>query len=398
MKKKIKICFLADKHSLFDDRIYWKMAVSLNKRGFEVHYLLIGNRNEKGITKEGINYEILKLKTFSNNRYLNFVLKRLNPNNNYKRLFKKAATLNADIYHFHDLNINIIGKKIKNLPQSPIVIYDVHDPYSVNIKDYVGGKSNFRWLINLYANYIDSYEKINAKQYDFIITTEENLKNKFNKFLPREKVGVIYNYTYLHNFRKESEKIYDLIYCGGVTEFRGAIKIIEAIYILKQDIENIKMIFLGRIFSDKLKREMLQLIKKYNLQENIELKNNVPYQDVVRYYNQSKIGLGIFLPIETHKIILPIKLFEYMAMGLPIVASNFGHINNYVLKDKVGITINATKPYEIAKAVKTLLQNKKLYNVFKNNGIIAVEKKYSWSIMEKKLYSIYDKLLETRKK
>jgi len=398
MKKKIKICFLADKHGLFDDRIYWKMAVSLKKRGFEVHYLLIGNKNEKGVTKEGINYEILKIKTFSNNRYLNFVLKRLNPKNNYKLLFKKAAVLKADIYHFHDLNINKIGLKIKKLPHKPIVIYDVHDPFAVNIKDYVANQSNLKWFANLYANYINRFEKNNAKNYDFIITTEVHLKKDFQKYLPSKKVDIIYNYTYLHNFRKDTEIKYDLIYCGGITEFRGAIKIIEAIRILKIDFEKIRMIFLGTIFSNKLKEDMLKLIKKYNLQENIELKNNIPYHDVASYYNQSKIGLGIFLPIETHKIILPIKLFEYMAFGLPIVASNFGHINNYILKDNVGLTIDATSPKEIAKAVKILLQNKKLYNTFKNNGIDAVEKKYSWSLMEKKLFLIYDELLESRKR
>jgi len=373
------------------------MAVSLKKNGFEVYYLLIGNKNEKGITKEGINFEMLKLKTFSQNRYLNFVLKRLNPNNNYKKLYKKAASLHADIYHLHDLNIIKIGKRIKDLSHKPIIIYDVHDPFSVNIKDYVGGQTNFKWIINLYAKYINRFEKNKAKHYDLIITTEENLKNEFQKYLPRNKVAIIYNYTYLHNFRTESIKKYDLIYCGGITEYRGAIKIIEAIHILKQDFKNMKMIFLGTIFSAKLKEKMLHLIQKYDLEKNIELKNNVPYHDVVKYYNQSKIGLGIFLPIETHKIILPIKLFEYMAMGLPIVASNFGHIHNYVLNDKVGVTVNSNKPNEIAKAVKELLLNEKLYNSCKNNGIKAVEKKYAWSTMEKKLLLTYYELLKSRK-
>ena len=387
---------MADKHDLFDDRIYWKMAVSLRERGYDVYYLLIGDEVKKGITKEGIKYEILKIKTFSKNRYLNFILKNLNPNNNYKKLLDKAKEINADVYHFHDLWINKIGKRLKLLPQKPSVIYDVHDPFAINIKDYVGGQSKIKWLINLYADYIDHWEKRCAKQYDFIITTEENVRDRFRKVLPVEKVNVIYNYTYLHEYRKDMPKKYNLIYCGGITKFRGAIEIIEAVRILKQDFKDLKMIFLGPIFLKELKEKMIGLIKKYDLTDNIIIKNSVSYHEVIWYYNQSKIGLGIFLPIKTHKIILQIKIFEYMAMGLPIVGSNFGHINDYILKDKVGITVNPTNPEKIAEAVKELLQNEELYNEFKTNGINAVEKKYTWSIMENKLFSIYDKLLAER--
>mgnify|MGYP000179802136 CR=1 FL=1 len=47
---------------------------------------------------------------FDQNKYLNFIFKRINPFNNYKKLFKLVSDLNADIYHFHDLWINRIGK------------------------------------------------------------------------------------------------------------------------------------------------------------------------------------------------------------------------------------------------------------------------------------------------
>ena len=149
MDKEIKICFIADKHNLYDDRIYWKMAVPLKKRGFDIYYLLIDNETEKGITKEGIKYEILKLKTFSKNRYLNFILKNLNPFNNYKKIFKKAKLINADIYHFHDLWINKIGKKLKRLEQKPVVIYDAREPYAEDYISYIKAKGVLKYFINV---------------------------------------------------------------------------------------------------------------------------------------------------------------------------------------------------------------------------------------------------------
>ena len=70
--KPIRICFLADRHDLYDDRIYWKMAVPLVNKGFQVHYVLIGKEASSGTTSEGVHFKVFKLKTFSENRFLNF--------------------------------------------------------------------------------------------------------------------------------------------------------------------------------------------------------------------------------------------------------------------------------------------------------------------------------------
>ena len=45
MKQTYTIVFLADLHTLYDDRIYWKQAISLVKNGYNVHYITIGDVN-----------------------------------------------------------------------------------------------------------------------------------------------------------------------------------------------------------------------------------------------------------------------------------------------------------------------------------------------------------------
>lgn len=311
-------------------------------------------------------------------------------------MFEAAAALNADVYHFHDLNINKIAPKLKNLEHRPIVIYDVRDPYAQNIKDYIGSKSLLRPFIHGYANYIDAWEKRCAKQYDLVIANEENLQAVFQKYITNEKVQVIYNYTNLQELRKEETKKYDLIYCGGVTEFRGAFQIIEAVRLLKRDIPLIKMLFLGNFFTATFKAQLESKIEQLHLQDHVILKDSVPYNKVADYYNQSKIGLGIFLPIPTHKIILQIKIFEYMAMGLPLIGSNFGHINDYIIKDQVGLVVNPKNANEIAEATKVLLTNKVLYDRYRSNGIEAVATKYHWGLMETKLVGLYEQLITQR--
>ncbi len=398
---KRKICFLADKHDLFDDRIYWKMAVPLKEKGYDVYYVLIRDEIKKGITKEGIKYDILKVKTFSKNRYLNFILKNINPSNNYKKLFKKATKINADVYHFHDLWINKIGKKLKSLPQKPVVIYDVHEPFAIDIKDDVGRHSKIKWLMNLYVNYIDSWEKKCAKRYDFIITTEENVRDSFRKVISDERVEVIYNFTDLYKDFTSiplKNKEYDFIYCGGATESRGVIKILEAVKIAKKNIPNIKVVFVGRYTPSTLKLKLQKFINSNDLKNNVQLIPFVKYAQVSDFYNKSKVGLITWQPAKALSIKMPIKIFEYMAFALPIIGSNFGHIKEYIKKENCGITVDPNSPEEISNAMITLLTDSNKYNVYSKNGRKATLEKYKWDFEFKRLIGFYTKALNEREK
>ena len=389
-----KICFLADSHSLYDDRIYWKEAVSLKKLGYEVFYVLADWINEEGTTKEGIHFIKVKRERYSSNQYLNYLFKRLMPGGLYYKMFNKAADLKADVYHFHDLKLNRISPKLKKLPWNPKVIYDVHEPYPENIRDYHQTKGLFTFLKNSYSNHIQKWERSCAKNYDLIIVTEENLRKRFHEYFPNKPVEIIYNFTNLESdAKREVEKEFDAIYTGGITKLRGAWKILEAVKFAAIKIPQIKVLFLGTWFPSELKAQMQDYITTNNLSENVILKDNVPYQEVAGYYRKSKVGLGIFLPIDTHRIILQIKIFEYMNFGLPIVGSNFGHINNIIEKHNCGISVDPENPEEIADALVDLLNDSREYQQMSENGKAAVLEYYRWELMEEKLKHIYSDLL-----
>lgn len=399
MQNKIqRICMLADSHGLYDDRIYWKEAVSLKHAGYEVHFVLAAELDEEGITAEGIHYIKIRRNNYLKNRYLNYLLKSVLPGGLYSRLLEKAAAVKADAYHIHDLKVNRIGKKLKQLPWKPKVIYDVHEPYPENIVDYHTTSGILTVLKKWYSDYIRSWENKCASRYDFVITTEENMQARFAKVLPEDKVQIIYNYTNLPadlNQVNEKEKIWDAIYTGGITRLRGAMKILEATRLVAEKKPDFKVLFLGTYFPAELKSEMQEFVSLNHLENNVELLDNVPYNDVAGYYTKSKIGLGIFLPIATHRIILQIKIFEYFNFGLPIVGSNFGHISRYIEQSNAGITVNPVSETEIAHALLRLLNNNDLYNELSVNARKASEK-YKWPAMEEKLTGIYWRLFNEK--
>lgn len=390
-----KICILADTHGLYDDRIYWKEAISLKNAGYEVVYILAGEKDESGKTDEGIYYRKIKRDLYPGNRFLNYFAKRFFKKGLYKQMFKIAAQEKASVYHYHDLRINQIAAGLKKLPFHPRVIYDVHEPYPENILDYFSG-GFFSGLFNkIYAFYIRNWELRTAAVSDLIVTTEENMQRRFKNYFPDKAVEIIYNYTNLSiKNTPASVKNYDAIYTGGITARRGALKILEAVKLAKDKMPKIKVLFLGSWFPQNLKTEMLDFIDKNGLNKNVDLIDSVPYAEIEKYYRQSKIGLGIFLPIPTHRIILQIKIFEYLNFGLPIVGSYFGHIHTIIQKHNCGISVNPESPQEISDALLALLSDDNLYKKMSKNAKQAVVENYRWEKMETKLLDIYKELLE----
>ncbi len=397
--KKTKICFLADKHNLFDDRIYWKMAVPLKEKGYDVYYILIRDENKEGTTKEGIKYEVLKVKTFSKNRYLNFILKNINPNNNYKILFRKATKINADIYHFHDLWVNKIGKRLKKLKHKPVVFYDAREPYAEDYISYTKSKGVTKKMVHLFSYFVDRWEKRMSKNYDLVISNEEIVRDRFRKSLGKEKAEVIYNYTDIYkNFTNTSkkDKEYDFIYCGGITELRGAFKVLEATLITKSKLPTIKVIFVGRYSPENLKEKLQKFIDVNELNDNVSLHTEVNYSEVSNFYNKSKVGLVTLLPVKTFEISMPIKVFEYMAFALPIIGSNFGHIKKYIEQENCGVVVNPMMPDEISNAMIALLTDSEKYEMYSTNGRKATLEKYQWDFEFNRLINFYTKALNKR--
>ena len=86
---------------------------------------------------------------------------------------------------------------------------------------------------------------------------------------------------------------------------------------------------------------------------------------------------------------IPIKQFEYMSCGVPVIGSDLPPIKKFVSKYNAGLIVNPQDVEDIAKAIMKLLDNDELRNEMGSNGMLAVEKEYNWSQMHGRLINIY---------
>jgi len=118
-------------HGLYDDRIYWKEAISLKNHGYEVIHVTTGEADLDFMSEHGIRLIQIKKKRYFRNPYLDFFFRKITFRQGvYKKIFSICAALKADVYHYHDIQINRLTRKLKMLPHLPVLIYDVHEDFS----------------------------------------------------------------------------------------------------------------------------------------------------------------------------------------------------------------------------------------------------------------------------
>lgn len=394
MKKKT-VCMLSCLHDLYDDRIYWKESLSLKKAGYDIIHLGIADKEQDFISEDGIRLISLKRKRYFNNAFIDIIYKHLSFRPSiYKKLLHVARKLNADVYHFHDPQINRIGKQLKSINNTK-VIYDIHDPYPQGIKYRHRKKYLLKLLRLLVGNYIEHWQYRKAKDYDLLIATEENVASFYKKALPSKWVEIIYNYSNSKEKISSESKLkeYDAIYCGGISSFRGAWTILNAAKKAQEDKIDLKILLLGSIKEPGLKRAMLGFIRENKLENHITYIPPVPYSQIGDYYSISRCGLVSFENNPVYHILMPIKTFEYMEYGLPIISSNIGHTNQIIKKHNCGLTVMPGSPDEIVSALMRYRNDDKLYNTHSDNGRLAFNENYKWEFMENKLIALYHRLL-----
>jgi glycosyltransferase involved in cell wall biosynthesis len=117
--------------------------------------------------------------------------------------------------------------------------------------------------------------------------------------------------------------------------------------------------------------------------------------DVASELQKAYAGLVILHPEPNYVTSQPVKLFEYMCAGIPVIASDFPVCREIIAGARCGILVNPLDPTEIAEAMEFLLTHPEEAQEMGRRGFQAILERYNWANEEKALLQFYTDLFRS---
>lgn len=366
-------------HNWMDTRILKKEAFSLIKSGKNIEFYAIGNQEEAPFI-EGIQFHLMKKGKKWSRPFKWFFL------------MKKALRSGAKYYHFHDAELLCLAPLIRKQKPNAVIIYDMHEYFAAQIstKDWLPAP-----VRRPISKLVCVLEKKLMRYCDGVIFAETSYKQYFTEYKGLTKDILNYPLPIEQN-KMQKEEVFTLIYVGDITEDRNIMGMIEvAKIVMERGRFQFQLKLIGPI-AQSLKDKVNRKIIEYCLEGYIFWYGRIPYEDIWNHYFSADVGLCLLKPIPNYKNSLATKLFEYMAAGLPIIASDFPDWKSLLIENNCGLFANPLDSNEIAQLIEHLEHDKVLAQKLGTNGREAFETQFSWKSEEEKLAVFYRFLEKVR--
>lgn len=290
-----------------------------------------------------------------------------------------------DVVHFHDPELIPLGLFLRLTGRK--VVYDVHEdlPRDIMIKEYIP-----RALRATISRLVAGLEWLGGRAFSGIVAATPTIADRF----PAKKTAVILNYPMPEEFgRKQettpyAERPRTFAYVGTLSEARGVIETVAAMAQVPQ-----AQLLLAGAFNTQALAEQAAATPGW---ERVDYRGFVSRAEVERLLDASRAGLVTLLPTQTHLDSYPIKLFEYMAAGLPVIVSDFPLWRRILEGIDCAMWVDSRKLEEIAGAMTWILENPTRAEAMGVAGRDAVLNKLNWTTEGRRLVEFYRDRLGVR--
>jgi len=376
-----KVCILSSVHIALDNRVFYREAKSLLQAGYQVTIIAIHPQTE---IKDGIKIVGLpKTPRWQRPRL-------------WWHLMQLARGENADIYHFHDPELLLATPWLRLLTGKP-TIYDVHEVYVdfIKVKDYMPAWMRYPiawvfrwlepWLARLQSALIFSDDEI-AKGFSHVRKPKRTLFNFPATFFIENAIAIT---------RDIHHRPPVVVHLGGHERNRGTRLMVDAFALVLKSMPATHLLLVGHFMPPELEAEIRDHVQQLGIQQAVTITGRVPFERIGEYLKRAAVGWVPWQPYSKNEKNIPTKLFEYMAFGVPIVASDLASTRPFIQDGKNGYRVRAGDPAAHAQAIMQILQKPAVGVQMGHYGQEFVSTRYNWGTEELKLWSLYEELLCT---
>lgn len=361
-----RVRHLTSVHDIGDTRVSHKECRSLHEAGYDVALIAChdGDTTVAGVPVIGVGAPRGRIHRMFVKTWV---------------VFARALRERADVYHFHDPELMPVGLALRLLGKK--VVYDVHEDVPLQIM-------NKTWIPGLLKRPLSAItralEALAGRALSGVVAATPSIAEKF----PQAKTVVVQNFpekglATIRNDKPFDQRSHAFIYVGGLSEQQGLFEMLRAFEGLPDGVTGL---LAGKF---KHRREEAEAAPGW---AHVTYPGLLPRDAIVAALRDAQVGLVLDHPISNYVEGYSTKMFEYMACGLPFVASNFDLWQRIVADDDCGITVDSFDDAAVATALRRLLDDPQEAARIGENGRQAILRRYNWDVEFAKLLACYERL------
>ena len=295
------------------------------------------------------------------------------------RMFHAVRRAKPNVAQFHDpellpwaLLLSLFGIK---------VVYDVHEDVPRQVLH--NGRLP-AWAKAIASPLAALTEWFAGRVLSGVVVVTEEIAVRF----PPSNTVLVRNFPILQemhtpNSKPMRERPREFTYVGTITQNRNIFRMMEAVHGLPDPEVNLRLAGNFMIDAD---RQVAEAMPSW---PRVRYEGWQSREGIAGILADSRAGLVLLKPVPHEMVTLPIKLFEYMAAGIPVISSDFPLWREIVDGAKCGLLVDPENTSAITAAMQWILDNPDDAEAMGARGRAAVEDTYNWEIEERAIVNFY---------
>ena len=373
----MKVCHVTSGHANTDPRIFQKQCVSLAKAGYDVTLVApgTGEKEERGVLVIGAGEK---------------------PVSRLKRMFlfsaqvaERAAALRADVYHLHDPELLRYVDRLRKT--GALVVFDSHEDVVEDIAEKLYIPRIFRGLV---SRMYEAFFRRTAKKLAGLVSVTPHLQKKLEPYCAN--TVMITNYPILTDLpdrtMRDPGTPFTVCFTGNLSPIWNLVPAAQAV----ESLDHARLRICGRPDEATIS----QLRDRPSWDNEVRYLGQLSLAQAKQEQKDADVGLALSSYCRNSGwktgTLGNTKIFEYMAMGLPVVCTDFDLWKEFVERYHCGICVQPNNVQAITTALRELQEHPKEALQMGKNGQRATREEFNWASQEPVLLAFYQKLEQLR--
>jgi glycosyltransferase involved in cell wall biosynthesis len=370
----VRVAVVSCVHRWNDTRIFLRQSVALAAQGYDVLLVGIGEQPVPAVCS-GVRVHALPRRR----RLLRWIT--------WCSILRLLFAQGPAIVHAHDPELFPVVLPFRLLGRR--VVCDVHEDLGQQVlhKEWIPHA-----LRRPLSRALAAAQRWLPRAADAVILAEDSYVRNFPC---APNVTVVRNFPVLPARAKRiyRSEVLRLVYVGDIRIVRGVSECIELTHRLVHQGIPAELHLVGSFADAQEEAQMQALVHRLGLDRRVQFLGRRPPEEIPFLVQECDVGLALLHPIGNYRESYPSKMFEYMAAGLPVVASHFPLWERVLVDHDCGRVVDPLDVDAAAQAVAAYWRRPEVRERHGSNGRAAAAERYNWNRELPSLLAVYASLV-----